>query len=163
MGGQGPPSSPPTGPGCPRCLYTCPEQRVGEGGGTGSPAQRAWPWGPETSDLLGQASEGESPSPPWAVQVLRGDQGLPEGPSTCIQEPPAPPELAGHAGAAGCPVHSPSCSGATRELRGWGSRGPARLPDSNTCWMRMPSTAPQPPGTSPADTATALWTEADMV
>lgn len=48
----------------------------------------------------------------------------------------------------------------------WGLRPPGstlawqcRLPDSNTCWMRMPSTAPWAPGTSPDDTVTALWTE----
>lgn len=39
----------------------------------------------------------------------------------------------------------------------------SHLPDSNTCWMRIPSTAPQAPGTSPDDTVTALWTEVDMV
>lgn len=38
-----------------------------------------------------------------------------------------------------------------------------RLPDSNTCWIRIPSTAPRVPGTSPEDTVTALWTEAAMV
>lgn len=43
-----------------------------------------------------------------------------------------------------------------------GSLLPMHLPASNTCWIRIPSTAPRVPGTSPEDTVTALWTEADM-
>lgn len=71
-----------------------------------------------------------------------------------------------------CPSRASRTTGCPLSCLLWGhqrakgvmsSGGLCRLPDSNTCWMRMPSTAPRAPGTSPEDTATALWTEADMV
>lgn len=107
----------------------------------------------------GGGGPGRGPGPPASQK--------PPGPRACESPPPwgalsapGPPEPAEPLGDAVCPVHSLVCSGAAREP---GDADPAsvRLPDSNTCWMRIPSTAPRAPGTSPADTATALCSEAD--
>lgn len=108
------------------------------------------------------------------IQVDGSDPGCGHGPLASrkspglrVQEPlppcgPSEPCPSRASRTTGCPL---SCLlwGHQRAKGVMGSGGLCRLPDSNTCWMRMPSTAPRAPGTSPEDTATALWTEADMV
>lgn len=82
---------------------------------------------------------------------------------------PFPPEMADPLGEQGKPAASPmsrllqSLQGAVWGCGCAGSLTQHHLPDSNTCWIRIPSTAPRAPGTSPEDTAMALWTEVDMV
>lgn len=82
---------------------------------------------------------------------------------------PSPPETAGPLGEQGMPAALPmsrllqSLQGASWGRGCAGSLSQCRLPDSNTCWIRIPSTAPRAPGTSLEDTAIALWTEVDMV
>ena len=82
---------------------------------------------------------------------------------------PSPPETADPLGEQGMPAALPmsqllqSLQGASWGRGCTGSLSQCRLPDSNTCWIMIPSTAPRAPGTSPEDTAMALWTEVDMV